>query len=55
MKTYGLVLADKGHDWYFQGEVNDNWPTAMIDELKTIRVSEFEAVDIYPIGIASTA
>ncbi len=47
MKTHGLILADKGHDWYVLGEVNDNWPTAMMDELKTIRVGEFEAVDVF--------
>ena len=27
MKTYGLVLADNGSAWYFQGEQNRNWPS----------------------------
>ena len=26
MKKYGLVLADNGSPWYFQGERNRNWP-----------------------------
>ena len=51
MKTYGLILADKGHDWQIQGERNAFWESAMIDELKTIPVSQFEAVDVYPIGM----
>ena len=28
MKTYGLVLADNGSPWFFQGERNRRWPDA---------------------------
>ena len=45
MKTYGLVLADNGSPWFFQGEQNKNWPEALIDDLKTIPASAFLAVD----------
>jgi hypothetical protein len=45
MKTYGLVLADNGSAWYFQGEQNDAWPGHLIEELKTIPASAFVAVD----------
>lgn len=45
MKTYGLVLADNGSPWYFQGEADKRWPSALISELKTIPASAFEAVD----------
>ena len=45
MKTYGLVLADNGSAWYFQGEQNRHWPSKLVEELKTIPASEFVAVD----------
>ena len=32
MKTYGLVLADNGSPWFFQGEQNAHWPIALIEE-----------------------
>ena len=25
MKTYGLIIADIGSDWYFQGDSDDGW------------------------------
>jgi dienelactone hydrolase len=25
MKTYGLIVADNGSDWYFQGDSDDAW------------------------------
>ncbi|MBA2952957.1 hypothetical protein GON03_23300 [Nocardioides sp. MAH-18] len=45
MKTYGLVLADNGSPWFFQGEQNARWSTRLVEELKTIPASAFEAVD----------
>jgi hypothetical protein len=45
MKTYGLVLADNGSPWFFQGEQNPSWPEALIDDLKQIPASAFVAVD----------
>ncbi len=44
-KTYGLVLADNGSPWYFQGTADTRWPPALLDELKQIPASAFEAVD----------
>jgi hypothetical protein len=45
MKRYGLVLADNGSPWSFQGERNAHWPTRLVEELKTIPASAFVAVD----------
>jgi hypothetical protein len=45
MKTYGLILADNGSSWYFQGEQSTHWPATMITELKEIPAKEFQAVD----------
>ena len=45
MKTYGLVLADNGSPWFFQGERSRHWPDRMIAELKEIPARAFVAVD----------
>lgn len=45
MQTYGLVLADNGSPWYFQGEQNAAWPSRLVEELKEIPASAFVAVD----------
>ncbi len=45
MKNYGLVLADNGSPWFFTGERNRNWPPGLIEQLKRIPASAFEAVD----------
>ena len=45
MKTYGLMLADNGSPWYFQGTSDTRWPSELLDELKRVPASAFEAVD----------
>ena len=45
MKKYGLVLADNGSPWFFQGEQHAAWPDQLIEDLKTIPASAFVAVD----------
>ena len=45
MKTYGLVLADNGSPWFFQGAQSRSWPNRLIEDLKRIPASQFEAVD----------
>ena len=45
MQHYGLILADNGSNWYFGGTADQNWPIALVNELKQIPASAFEAVD----------
>jgi hypothetical protein len=45
MKTYGLILADNGSNWYFQGATDRRWTYTMVDQLKQIPASAFQAVD----------
>ena len=45
MKTYGLVLADNGSPWYFQGDASNKWPSRVLDELKQVPAHAFVAVD----------
>lgn len=45
MKTYGLILADNGSNWYFQGTSDTRWTYAEVDQLKQIPAGQFVAVD----------
>jgi hypothetical protein len=45
MKDDGLVLADNGSPWFFTGERNGHWPPALVEELKRIPATAFEAID----------
>ena len=45
MQRFGLILADNGSNWFFQGQVSDKWSDQLITELKRIPAGAFEAVD----------
>jgi hypothetical protein len=45
MKDYGFFLTDNGSNWYFQGTTDRRWKNGLLDELKSIPGSAFEAVD----------
>jgi len=45
MQTYGLILADNGSNWFFQGTADTRWTDTMVDQLKAIPASQFVAVD----------
>ena len=45
MQRYGLILADNGSNWFFQGETSSRWSDQLISELKRIPAGAFEAVD----------
>jgi hypothetical protein len=45
MKTYGLILADNGSNWYFGGTADRRWTGTMVDQLKQIPANAFQAVD----------
>ncbi len=45
MKKYGLIVADNGSNWYFQGTSESGWANPMLDQLKTIPAGAFQAVD----------
>jgi hypothetical protein len=44
-KHYGLIVADNGSDWYFQGTEDAGWDDQIISDLKKVPVNQFEAVD----------
>jgi hypothetical protein len=49
MQTYGVIVADNGSNWFFQGTEDPGWASppydAMISQLKGVPASAFEAVD----------
>jgi hypothetical protein len=45
MQNYGLILADNGSNWYFQGSAFPQWPIALVQLLKGIPASAFQAVN----------
>ncbi len=45
MQQYGLILADNGSNWYFGGAATNAWPPALVNELKKVPASAFQAVD----------
>jgi hypothetical protein len=45
MQQYGMFVTDNGSDWYFQGTRDGHWRNGLLDQLKTIPASAFEAVD----------
>lgn len=53
MQTHGLILADNGSPWYFQGTADNRWPEGLLDELKSVPAAAFEAVDASSLMISA--
>ncbi len=45
MKTYGLIVADNGSNWFFQGTADPRWSLTDVNQLKQIPAADFQAVD----------
>ena len=43
-KRYGMIVADNGSDWYFQGSSDPRWDDDNLNQLKEIPGSAFEVV-----------
>jgi len=44
LKTYGMIVADNGSDWYISGAPDSRWNDDELSTLKTVPGSEFEVV-----------
>jgi hypothetical protein len=44
MQRYGMILADNGSPFYFQGEAHRGWTDADIEPLKAVPASAFEVI-----------
>jgi hypothetical protein len=51
LKTYGMLLADNGGDWFVSGAPNPRWNDDELNTLKRVKVRDFEAVETGPLVI----
>ncbi len=49
MQKYGMILADNGSNFYFQGQANPGWTEDDIEPLKDVPASAFEVVQMPPL------
>ncbi|MGZ4766872.1 MAG: hypothetical protein ACXVH5_10690, partial [Ilumatobacteraceae bacterium] len=49
MQRYGLIVADNGSNWYFQGAPDPGWNDNDLNQLKSIPGTDFEVVDTGPV------
>jgi hypothetical protein len=45
LKTYGMILADNGSNWYISGAANPKWSNDDLHSLGQITGADFEVVD----------
>jgi hypothetical protein len=45
LKRYGAIIADNGSAWFFSGTQDNRWSDRQLDALKSLRGTDFEAVD----------
>jgi hypothetical protein len=48
MKTYGMIVADNGSDWYVSGAPDPRWDDGQLNALKNVPGSAFEVVQMGP-------
>ena len=46
MKTYGMIVADNGSDWYVSGAPDKRWSDDQLGALKSVAGSNFEVVSM---------
>ena len=45
MKTYGIILADNGSNWFVSGAPDEHWDNDMLHLLDVLTGNDFEVVD----------
>ena len=49
LKTYGMILADNGGNWFVSGAPDPRWDENELNSLKDVRGSDFEVVKMGPL------
>ena len=44
LKSYGMILADNGSDFYLTGTADTRWNDAVNNTLKQVKVGDFEVI-----------
>jgi hypothetical protein len=55
MKTYGIIVADNGADWYVSGAPDERWDNDMLHTLDVLTGDDFEAVDVSSLMVNSNS
>jgi hypothetical protein len=45
LKTYGMIVADNGSNWFITGAADERWDDDILTELKSVPASEFEVLE----------
>jgi hypothetical protein len=45
LKTYGMIVADNGSNWYISGSPDPRWSNDALHTLGNVKGSDFEVVD----------
>jgi hypothetical protein len=46
MKKYGIILADIGSDMFISGAPDDRWDNDDLQQLKSVKATDFEVVQM---------
>lgn len=49
LKTYGMILADNGGDWFISGAPDDRWDDEALGAIKRVKGSDLEVVKMGPL------
>ena len=55
MKRYGLALVGNGPAWSIQGTADLRWPQGLLDQLRQVPASAFEAADTSSLKVADNS
>jgi hypothetical protein len=55
MQQHGLILADNGSPWFFQGTADNRWPNQLLDQLKQIPAEDFQAIDVSYLQVSTNS
>ncbi len=55
MKTYGIIVADNGSDWYVSGAPDERWDNDLLHTLDVLTGDDFEAVDTSSLMVNSNS
>jgi hypothetical protein len=48
-KTFGMIVADNGSDWFFSGTSSPSWDDNQLNTLKQLKGRDFEVVQMGPL------
>lgn len=51
LKTYGMILADNGGDWFISGAPDDRWVHEELTPIRQVKGRDFEVVKMGPMTI----